>query len=325
LSAAEIVVQFNLEEQRHLLDPNVSYGIGRSPQNAICVPSDTVSRNHALIKQNEDGEFCVFDLGSRNGTLLNDRLISASVPLQDGDVIQLGEVRIRFTQKSSPKLPAHNPIKDASTVVTFAMVQLTVLVVDIRGFTSLSRELGEARIAEVIHAYNTEAGIILNRTCAWTMKFIGDAVMAIWIRKSDEPPARTVLTAFESFEKLYLFVEGLQSRFSLARAVGIGGGINTGYATVGNIGSGSNADYTALGEAVNMAFRLQSATRSLDCDLTYGPAVQKLLKNATDPSLLGSRDNVFLKGYGDECEVYSMRIEGVRRLLKSLSFKANAE
>ena len=192
MSAAEIVVQFHSEERRHALDPHVTYGIGRSPQNAICVPSDTVSRNHALIRQNEVGAFCLFDLGSRNGTLLNERLVSAPTALQDGDIIQLGEVKIVFVQKvSDEKPPGHVIFKEASTIVTFAMTQLTVVVVDIRGFTSLSREIGEARIAEVIRTYNTEAGIILNRSGAWNMKFIGDAVMAIWMRKSDEPPAKT--------------------------------------------------------------------------------------------------------------------------------------
>lgn len=318
MSTAEIIVQFRAEERRHTLDPNVPYGIGRSPQNAICIPSDTVSRNHALIKLNEDGAFCVFDLGSRNGTLLNDRLVSSPMALQNGDVIQLGEVKIRFVQDAAPEPPPSHPANDASTVVTFAMAQLTVLVVDIRGFTSLSRELGEARIAEVISAYNTEAGAILNRVGAWNMKFIGDAVMAIWMRKADEPPAKTVITAFEAFEKFSTFVASLQARFGLARPVSIGGGINTGYATVGNIGSGSNADYTALGDSVNMAFRLESATRTLNCDLAYGPAVQLLLKDVIDPPLLGQRNNIAIKGYSEDCEVYSMQVQDVRRLLISL-------
>jgi adenylate cyclase len=320
MPTAEIIVRFKQEEQKHQLSPDVPCGIGRSPQNAICVPSDTVSRNHALIQQNESGDFCIFDLGSRNGTLLNDRLVTAPMVLHNGDVIQVGEVAISFVQGSSGARAAQlPPVVDVSTVVTFALVQLTVLVVDIRGFTTLSRRIGAERIAELVRAYNCEAGIILDRSAAWTTKFIGDAVMAVWIRKNEEPPAKTLVTAFEVFEKIYRFVSGFQSQFSLEEPVTIGGGINTGYATVGNIGSGSNADYTALGDSVNMAFRLESATRGLECDLTFGPAVQAILRNALDPAVsVGRRNNVCLKGYADECEVYSMQIDDVRQLLRKL-------
>jgi adenylate cyclase len=319
LSSAEIIVQFNHEERTHILNPDIPYGIGRSPQNAICLPSDTVSRNHALIKQGEDGEFCVFDLGSRNGTILNDRLVSSPMSLQDGDIIRVGEVTIRFTQKAEPQLTNRRLPSDNSTVVTFAMVQLTVLVVDIRGFTSLSRLLGPTRIAELVHAYNSTAGTLLDRSGAWTMKFIGDAVMAVWLRKEQDPPTKTLFVAFEVFEKLYDYVSGLQKNFSLEEPVSIGGGINTGFATVGNLGSGSNADYTALGDSVNMAFRLESATRGLACDLTYGPNVQTLLVNSVATPFLGVSTNTCLKGYADECEVHSMQIGQVRELLRHMN------
>jgi adenylate cyclase len=323
LASAEIIVQFNHEERRLALNPDVPYGIGRSPQNAICLPSDTVSRNHALIKQNDQGAFCVYDLGSRNGTLLNDRLVSSPMPLRDGDMIRVGEVQLLFAQKAlEPGQPDVTLPADNATVVTFAMAQLTVLVIDIRDFTSLSRQLGPARIAELVHAYNSAAGSILDRSGAWTMKFIGDAVMAVWLRKGDEPPIKTVFTALEAFNQIYEFVAGLQDHFKLTEPVSIGGGINTGFATVGNLGSGSNADYTALGDSVNMAFRLESATRGLACDLTYGPNVEMLLRNAVDSSLLGAATNTCLKGYAEECEVYAMQIAGVRKLLGALALRS---
>jgi adenylate cyclase len=326
LSSAEIIVHFNQEERRHILDPAIPYGIGRSPQNAICVPSDTVSRNHALIKQNENGTFCVFDLGSRNGTMLNERLVSAPAVLHDGDRIRMGEVTLVFSQKSELAKPAMYPARDdSSTVLQFSMVQLTVLVVDLRGFTTLSRRIGEQKIAELVHAYNSEAGDILNQSGAWTMKFIGDAVMAIWIRQTGEPPAKTLFTAFGCYEQIHTLVCGLQTRFALEEPVSIGGGINTGYATVGNIGSGTNADYTALGESVNLAFRLESATRNLGCDLMYGPSVEAILKNVMQPESRGKRHTMVLKGYSEECEVYAICVEDVRRMLYHANVATKAE
>jgi adenylate cyclase len=245
------------------------------------------------------------------------------MPLRDGDMIRVGEVMLLFAQKireAEEREAAITP--DNATVVTFAMVQLTVLVVDIRDFTSLSRKLGPGRIAELVHAYNSAAGSILDRSGAWTVKFIGDAVMAVWLRKDDEAPTKTLFTALEVFDRIYQFVAGLQEHFQLSDPVSVGGGINTGFATVGNLGSGSNADYTALGDSVNMAFRLESATRGLACDLTYGPNVDVLLRNMLDATLLGAATNTCLKGYAEECEVYAMQIAGVRKLLVEIGLRA---
>jgi adenylate cyclase len=317
--SAELIVRLREEEQRFLLNPDVPYGIGRGSQNAICVPSDTVSRNHALIRRNESGAFCIIDLGSRNGTVLNDRLIGTQAELRDGDVISIGEVTLLFAQKiasanSTGRADAH----EDSTVTTLAVAQLTVLVVDIRGYTSLARRIGDARIAEVIRTYNQTIGEILDHSRTWTAKYIGDAVMAVWRHGKNEPTARTVINAFDVYAKIHSVAAGLQRTFDLSDEISVGGGINTGYASVGNIGSGSNSDYTALGDAVNLAFRLESSTRALHCDLAFGPEVHAVLRSSLDMEGLVTRHLVCLKGYSDESDVYSMSAIDVHRMLKSL-------
>jgi hypothetical protein len=69
--------------------------LGRAPDNHIVLPDTSVSSYHARLDQ-RDGEWWLTDLGSRNGTRLNDVPITKSVPLVDGDVIGMGQVELKL-------------------------------------------------------------------------------------------------------------------------------------------------------------------------------------------------------------------------------------
>ncbi|NDG27740.1 MAG: FHA domain-containing protein, partial [Proteobacteria bacterium] len=74
--------------------------IGRSDDNQIVIQDDSVSRVHALIEQNEDGSYVLFDNGSRNGILVNGSRTDGSV-ISDGDTIQIGNVSFRLSFPNS--------------------------------------------------------------------------------------------------------------------------------------------------------------------------------------------------------------------------------
>ena len=78
-----------------LISGNV-WKIGRTEENAIVLPDDMVSRNHAMIQQLEGGEFYLIDMGSRNGSFVNGRRLTAPVALRDGDRLSFGEARLCF-------------------------------------------------------------------------------------------------------------------------------------------------------------------------------------------------------------------------------------
>lgn len=81
----------------HKYDLKGTINVGRARENQVCLDDVTVSRQHAWIKaQGED--FFVFDVGSANGTFVNDERVDAPRPLQNGDVVRFGEVELVFTR-----------------------------------------------------------------------------------------------------------------------------------------------------------------------------------------------------------------------------------
>ncbi len=314
----ELVLQFEQSERRIEIAADCSYGIGRGSHNAVYIPSNRVSRDHAIVKQDEGGRFCVFDLGSRNGTFLNNRLLSGSGQLSSGDVITVGDASIRFVLRREYEAPTLSPGLSTSTMVATDIALVTVLVLDIRDFTTLTFELGPARTAQMIRQFNQSAGELLDSSHAWSKKFIGDAVMAVWVNDTAEARFSNILTAFRVADTVRTAAGRLHDMFELPAPVCIGCGINAGLASIGNVGGGSTADCTALGDTVNRTFRLEASTRKLKCDVVFGDAVYEVLNTRIAVEEFASRHRIIMKGYSEESDVYSMDASAVSRLLAAL-------
>ena len=293
-------------------------GIGRGAQNTIVLQSDMVSRNHAMVQKNEFGGYSVFDLGSRNGTFLNGRRLVGPASLRNGDVLSIGSFSLVFSGAADgAAAPEHAPQADPlPTRVHLALREITVLVVDIRDFTALTLGLGETRIADVIGAFNRETGAIFEAAETWAVKYIGDAVMAIWAHPSDVGVS-LLRTVFGTVVAIQDLARRFQTQYDLPRPLLIGAGINTGRASIGNLGSGVTSDYTALGDVVNKAFRLEAITRSLNADLAFGDEVRLALGDLLADGLWCA-SRVQLKGYAEACNVYAMQAPGVPQLLSVL-------
>src|SRR5579871_6024590 len=78
------------------LDLGSTWRIGRTPENAVVLPADHVSRNHAMIQMTDRGEYFLLDLGSSNGTFLNGNRVSVPSLLKDGDQIRIGTSVLSF-------------------------------------------------------------------------------------------------------------------------------------------------------------------------------------------------------------------------------------
>jgi adenylate cyclase len=133
--------------------------------------------------------------------------------------------------------------------------------------------------------------------------------MAVWEHR-DEPALACLRTAIRTVVEILALVNRFQARHDLPRPLLIGIGINTGLASIGNLGSGVTSDYTALGDVVNKAFRLESSTRVLDADLAFGEEVRQTL-NGLPIDSLASAYEIKLKGYAEACTVYAMRAAAV--------------
>jgi adenylate cyclase len=123
---------------------------------------------------------------------------------------------------------------------------------------------------------------------------------------------------FEALARLFDITAGLQARFDLDAAVRIGSGINTGLACVGNMGSEASPDYTALSDAVNLTFRLESVTKELGCDLALGRKTYELVSACAPAAELFQPHLRTLKGYPEPKPVYAAKQDALALLLPAL-------
>ncbi len=269
--------------------------VGRSEDNNFVLPDRWISRNHAMLQRMETGDFYLIDLGSRNGTFVNGRRVSIPVTLQNGDRLTFGQIELEFHSSTS----SHQVDEDPQDFTAALHVRrlISVMVVDIRNFTGLTRQLDEQILSELIGTWFRQAGNIIREQGSWVDKYIGDAVMAVWFHGSTEVSNTEVLRIFQALSDLHKATEELTGKYPLPFPLRIGAGINTGYAMVGNTGSGDRPDYTALGDTVNAAFRLETSTKEIGMDIALGETTYRYL------CALGTAKNRFkqytvnLKGY----------------------------
>jgi adenylate cyclase len=140
--------------------------------------------------------------------------------------------------------------------------ELTVLFSDIRGFTTLSETTAPDDVVALLNRYFTSQVEIIFRHGGTLDKFIGDGIMAFWGAPTACPDhaARAVTAALEMSAAL----EALRGELgALGADLDIGIGLHTGNAVVGFIGSDERLDYTAIGDTVNCASRIESATKGI--------------------------------------------------------------
>ena len=116
--------------------------IGRDKHSDIVIPELTVSRNHAMIRCLGEGDYYLIDSGSSNGSFVNKQRVVAPKLLKHGDTITVGTADILF-EELSKDVDLIDSVSMLETIVHDAPVikQITIMVADIRGFTSLSEQV----------------------------------------------------------------------------------------------------------------------------------------------------------------------------------------
>jgi len=183
-------------------------------------------------------------------------------------------------------------------------VELTILFSDIRGFTTMSETTPPEKIVEMLNVhFSVMAGIILKRK-GTIDKYIGDAIMAFWGApvKTADHAEQAVLAAREMLAALKEVNATLKER-GFEHEVKIGVGINTGIATLGEIGSEQKKNYTVVGDTVNLASRLESITKEYGSPLVFSEYTYDKIKDSIDCKLLG---NVKVKGREQPVTIYTV-------------------
>jgi adenylate cyclase len=147
----------------------------------------------------------------------------------------------------------------------------TFLFTDVRGFTNLSEKLPPEQVTEIMNKVLTVQVNCIQAHGGMVDKFIGDACMAIFNApiELDNHEVRAVACA----QDIRTGIRMLQKE--LPEPISIGIGVNTGEAVIGNMGSDTRFDYSAIGDAVNTAARLESATKEVGVDLLIGESTKK--------------------------------------------------
>ena len=194
--------------------------------------------------------------------------------------------------------------------------ELTILFSDLRGFTALSERLGPAALTRVVNAFLDAATEAILEHGGTVDKYVGDAIMAFWNAPLDQPdhPALACRAALRIQERLERLNESVAQDQALPR-LEAGIGINTGLCTVGNFGSNRRFDYSAIGDAVNVAARLEGKTKTYGMAILLGPeTAARVTDFATLP--IGS---VRLRGRVKPLEIHAL--VGDERVRGSPSFQ----
>lgn len=302
------------------LDRGISWRIGREQGVEIVLADEAVSRRHAAIQRSEWGEYYVLDLGSRNGTFVCSQRVRTPAILRDGDSITVGSYSLIFRGRTSsariePAIAASEDQMNLTRLV-FSERLISVLVVDIRNYTGLAQSLAPETLCSFIHDWFSDASRIFRAQSCWTMKYIGDAIMATWLHDGDTDQA-PLLAALRAVDELAAIT--VPERYSLSLQVRFSAGLNTGLASTGNAGFGDETDFTALGDTVNAAFRIEAGTRQVGSDVAMGSHCVKLLGGESCVSPYLREYFLELKGYADRVPVWAGSFENARGLQAALA------
>ena len=234
--------------------------IGRDEGNDIVLHDVRVSRRHAMLYRAQDGSYYLVDEGSSNGSSVNAARITLPTRLNDGDQISIGSVTLQFRQAAKTAVSQRAGDDRATTLILQQSVDVqryAILVADIRGFTRLSESIPVRELTEIMNQWFHDATHCVRQRHGTVDKFLGDCVYARWLANAD--PAGALMQALDTACELeHITARINQARPDLPQQLTIGVGIN-----IGNAALGTDQGRTAIGDAVNLTFRLQEQTKQL--------------------------------------------------------------
>ena len=173
----------------------------------------------------------------------------------------------------------------------------TFLFTDVRGFTAMSEKLEPEEVTKIMNKVLTIQADAVKEYGGMVDKYIGDAMMAIFNAPIDLPNHETAAV---------LCARDIQENIKKADIdVEIGVGVNSGFAVIGNMGSNTRFDYTAIGDAVNLAARLESSTKEVGEDIVIGYDTINA-KDFSDQITLKELNSIKVKGKEKFINIYTI-------------------
>jgi len=183
---------------------------------------------------------------------------------------------------------------------------MTFLFSDIRGFTPISEKYkgNPEGLTKLINRFLTRMTDVIIANGGTIDKFMGDCIMAFWNAPIDNPKHREM--AIKSAIEMQVALKELNIRLVAEGLpqINIGIGINTGEALVGNMGSEQRFDYSVIGDAVNLASRLESSSKTLGKTIVIGEETRHTIETAYPFEYI---DSITVKGKTEEIKVYTIK------------------
>ena len=183
---------------------------------------------------------------------------------------------------------------------------MTFMFCDIRGFTPISEKYksNPAGLTKLINRFLTRMTNVIIANGGTVDKFMGDCIMAFWNAPLDTKDHQmlAVLTAAQMQSELAML--NTQLKAENLPTINIGIGINTGEALVGNMGSDQRFDYSVIGDPVNLAARLESASKTLGRTLIVSENTKKGIEHKFTFEYI---DQIMVKGKTEPVKVYSLQ------------------
>jgi adenylate cyclase len=217
------------------------------------------------------------------------------------DSVQKSFVTRQFGRYISPDLVKQIVAQDIEIKLGGDLKLITILFLDIRGFTPLSEKLSPP---ELVDTLNTMFNMITETTLrneGTIDKFIGDAAMILFNAPLDvaEHERMAVKTAYEIQQGMIKIRDEIMDKYQCEVNVGIG--IHTGNVVVGNIGSYLRVDYTAIGDNVNIAARIESQTKKGQVHVS-----EQVYEKTKDFFLFDEGEDRMFKGKSHPIRVYEV-------------------
>ena len=262
-------------------DLNENFSIGRDKSNDLVIAEGTVSRHHAVFRIVGD-KYYIIDMGSSNGTYANGKSVQTPTLLKDKTIIQCGNAQIVFYEDKDDE-------DSDETILAFSsnfVVDSTVLVIDIKNYTTFSENTPIQMVSKVMAKWLKEVNLIIEKYNGLIDSFIGDCVYARWDEKTDR---QTIINVLKVSKYINDKTKEITSTITNGKTIlSVGVGIN-----IGEVIVGAETNNTGLGDTVNTTFRLESQTRTLKTDVIISKEVYEVLnldKKLVDTILKGKKN-----------------------------------
>jgi len=284
--------------------------VGRDKNSDIVLVDLMVSRNHAMIRRIGHGDYYLIDGGSSNGSYVNQHRVTMPKLLKHGDKITIGGIDFLFEQEVTIQSDEDAMVMEDTIVHdTPEIKKITIIVADIRGFTSMSEQIPIRALTRMMNTWFNQVSDVILKQDGIVDKFIGDCVFARW--EADEDEVTTIINALEAAELISEVTEQLNNDFTeLTEKLHIGVGINTGAASVS-----TGVDNSAMGDAVNVAFRLESATKMLGKDIVLS---ESAYRHFPEEYWKDQEQKIRVKGKRDPVRIFAIDFDVLPRLIKKM-------